>query len=235
MAPSFLLGSSWKGGVTHGGEVRIVASVARVLFVALLLFLGTSVLKDRYHGSFAAPDEYVYAKGSAPEDVRGAVIERLRAFQRGYVERDPEQLEPFMAELFSKDNILILGTMPREVFLDLEQATDLVGSDWEAWGDCRFSIDNAHVSSQGDVAWFSTVGYVEFDLSSLLVVPLRLTGVLAREEGEWRFQHLQFQFDVDFSFLLLLNLLLAGWLLVSIVSLGVGITRRARARQATAP
>ena len=228
--------SRWKERGRHkGGEVRIVASVAKVVFVALLLFLGTSVLKDRYHGSFAPADEYVYARGSAPDDVRVAVIERLHAFERGYVQRDPEQLEPFMAELFSKSNILILGTMPREVFLDLEQATDLVGSDWEAWGDCRFSIDNAHVSSQGDVAWFSTVGYVEFDLSSLLVLPLRLTGVLAREEGEWRFQHLQFQFDLDFSYLLLLNVLLAGWLLVSVASLGVRITRKGKARRPTAP
>lgn len=215
--------------------MRIVGHVAKVLFVALLLFLGTSVLKDRYHGSFAPPEEFVYAKGSAPDDVRDVVLERLHAFARGYVERDPEQLEPFMAELFSKGNILILGTMPREVFLDFEQATDLVGSDWEAWGDCRFSIDNAHVSSQGDVAWFSTVGYVQFDLSSLLVVPLRLTGVMVREQGEWRFQQLQFQFDVDFSFLLLLNLLLAAWLLVSIVSLVVAMMPRRRAPPPTAP
>ena len=135
-----------------------------------------------------------------------------------------------MRRLFSRDNVLILGTMPREVFIGFDEAATLVQSDWALWGDCRFAFDNAHVSGDGDVAWFSTIGYVEFDLSRLLVLPLRLSGVLVSEEGVWRFQQLQFQFDLDISYLLLINLLLTVWLAVSTVSLLIRVVGRVRAR-----
>ncbi|MCK7539422.1 MAG: nuclear transport factor 2 family protein [Marinilabiliales bacterium] len=80
---------------------------------------------------------------------------------------------------------------------------DLVRSDWESWGDCRFMVDSANISSEGDIAWFSTKGYVEFDLSKLLSCRLRLTGVMVKEDQVWKFRQQQFQFDIDFSFSLL--------------------------------
>ena len=106
-------------------------------------------------------------------------------------------------------------------------------SDWESWGDCKFNIDSANISSAGDIAWFSTRGYVEFDLSKLLVIPLRLTGIMVKEEGVWKFQQQQFQFDIDFSFTLLAIVILFVWILVSLVTLGVVSVKAIKARTST--
>jgi len=169
--------------------------------------------------------------GNAPDDVRFEISEVLEVFDEGYTARDLTKAGSFSEGLFDQDNMVILGTMPQEIYIGFENAVDLVRSDWQAWGDCRFDVENAHVSSQGDVAWFSTIGYVEFDLTSLLVLPLRLSGVLVKDDTEWRMQHLQFQFDLDLGYLLLINVLLAIWLAVEVMALivrGVRFARKAR-------
>ncbi len=74
-----------------------------------------------------------------------------------------------MESLYSRDNLLVLGTSPGEVYSGYDRAARLVRSDWESWGDCRFMVDSANISSEGDIAWFATKGYVKFDLSGLLV------------------------------------------------------------------
>jgi hypothetical protein len=214
--------------------MKIAVDVAKVLFPMLLLYLGCTILEARYEGSFGPSDSYPYSTGNASEEVRSEILATLAAFQDGYERRDLEQVQPFMQQLFSHDNVLILGTMPREVFIDFDEATTLVQSDWASWGDCRFAIDNAHVSAQGDVAWFSTIGYVEFDLSKLLVLPLRLSGVLVSREGVWRFQQLQFQFDLDIGYLLLINLLLSVWLALTTVLLLARVVRRVRTARTAA-
>ena len=135
-----------------------------------------------------------------------------------------------MKSLYSNDNILILGTMPGEIFPGYKSATGLVKSDWESWGDCRFAIDSANISSNGNTVWFSTRGYVKFDLSRLLVIPLRLTGVMVLEDGTWKFQQQQFQFDVDFSFSMLAVVLLFVWLVVNVITLFVVSIRSLKIR-----
>ena len=92
-------------------------------------------------------------------------------------------------------------------------------------------VDGAGISSAGDVAWFATKGYVEFDLSKLLVLPLRLTGVMVMEDQVWKFQQQQFQFDIDFSFSLLAIALLSAWILVSLVTLVIKTVRVAKSRR----
>jgi hypothetical protein len=98
--------------------------------------------------------------------------------------------------------------MPQEVLLGVSRVERLIRADWASWGDCTFFLDGTHVSTEGGVAWIATVGFVAFDLSRFLVLPLRLTGVLVNENGIWRFQQLQYQFDLDLSAHLVLILLL---------------------------
>jgi hypothetical protein len=151
---------------------------------------------------------------------------QLHKFQDGYTHRDTSHLELFMEELFSQDNILVLGTMPGEVLRNYEKATFLVSSDWRTWGDCRFLMDNAHISIAGDVAWISTIGYVEFDMSRFLVLPLRLSAVMVKENDAWKFQQMQFQFDIDFSPILATFILLLVWLPISLATLTVVVVKR---------
>ena len=77
----------------------------------------------------------------------------------------------------------------------------------------------------------STIGFVEFDLSRFLVLPLRLTGVAVNEDGIWRFHQLQYQFDLDLSFNLLLVFVMLALSASSIVVLIIQVARAAMMRR----
>jgi hypothetical protein len=198
---------------------EIVRILVRILILVIILLLVTRLFKRADENSILDPERSFYSKGNAPDSIRIEIIDQLRKFQEGYTKRNPEEIEAFMQSLYSKNNILILGTMPNEIYSGYEKATRLVASDWESWGDCKFEIDSANISSSGNTAWFSTRGFVEFDMSKLLVIPLRLTGTMVREEQDWKFQQQQFQFDIDFSFSLLAIVVISAWILVSVGSL----------------
>jgi len=211
----------------------IVKILLRIVLLLVILFLVTRIFKKADEQKIASPATAVYSLGNAPDSIRKEIIDQLHKFQDGYSNRDTSQVKTFMESLYSRKNVLILGTNPNEIFSGYERASSLVKSDWESWGDCKFNVDSANISSAGDIAWFSTRGYVEFDLSKLLVIPLRLTGIMVKEDGTWKFQQQQFQFDIDFSFALLAILILAAWILVNIVSLAVVSVRFFKTRDSS--
>ena len=135
-----------------------------------------------------------------------------------------------MHELFSEETILILGTMPLEIYSGYDEATDLIISDWLHWGDVKLLVNNANISAHEDVAWISTIGYVEFDISRYLILPIRFSGILVEEDLNWKFQQVQFQFDLDNSFIIITIILLSILLLVSIVRLIFIIYKLLRSR-----
>jgi hypothetical protein len=208
--------------------MKIVKHLLYTIFALFILYLLTRTLEHPHEDFYGSTNSFVYSKGNAPYDVRTEVIHQLNMFQDGYIKRDTSQIKPFMQQLFVEENLLILGTMPNENCIGHKEATRLVFADWYRWGDCTFLIDNANVSSYGDVAWISTIGYVKFDLSSLLVLPLRLTGIMVNENDVWKFQQMQFQFDLNLTFLLVTIIFMIIWLSVSLLSLTIVIVRNLR-------
>lgn len=209
----------------------ILKILVRILLLLLILFLVTRMFKRADEARILLPATAAYSKGNAPDSIRNEIIGQLNKFQNGYTNRDTSQVDTFMESLYSRENVLILGTSPGEVFSGYDRATRLVRTDWESWGDCRFMIDSANISAAGDVAWFATKGYVEFDLSKMLVLPLRLTGVMVKEDQVWKFRQQQFQFDIDWSFSLLAILIISAWILVSLVTLAIVSFRAVKARR----
>jgi hypothetical protein len=205
--------------------MNILKILVRIVLILVIIYLVTRIYKKADERNYGAASAAVFSKGNSPDSIRTEVLVQLHKFQNGYSKRDTSQVNAFMNSLYSKDNILILGTMPGEIFTGFKSATGLVKSDWESWGDCRFAMDSANISSTGNVAWISASGYVKFDISRMLVIPLRLTAVMAREDGTWKFRQQQFQFDVDFSFSMLATVLLFIWLVVSVVTLIVMIIK----------
>jgi hypothetical protein len=202
----------------------------RVALLFIILFLVTRQFKKADEKIILSPSEAPYALGNSPDSVRMEIIDQLRKFQDGYSKRDPKDIDNFMQSLYSKNNILILGTMPKEVYKGYKNSARLVKSDWESWGDCKFAIDSANISSSGSTAWFSIKGYVEFDLSKYLVLPLRLTGIMVKEDQEWKFQQQQFQFDIDFSLSLVAILIISAWILISLITLTIKTVKILRKR-----
>jgi hypothetical protein len=131
------------------------------------------------------------------KEIRDSIMTQLLNFEKGYLERDVEKLEEYCSRLISKDDILILGTMPQEIYRGYEGAADLIESDWLYWGDVYYLMDQANISVEEGVAWISTIGFVEFDMSRFLVLPLRYSAVMVKEDANWKFQQMQFQFDLD--------------------------------------
>jgi hypothetical protein len=199
--------------------MKIVNSILIICGLGLALFITTRTFKIPHKAFYNNPDAYVFTKGNADPEVRSQIEQKLSHFQEGYGARDTSVLDYFMDDLFSQENILILGTMPNEIYFGYDEASDLVRSDWLQWGDVRLLVENANISTWGNVAWISTIGFVEFDLSRFLVLPLRFSGVLVQEDFGWKFQQVQFQFDLDSSFTVLAILLLWILFLLSLLRL----------------
>lgn len=206
----------------------IVRRLAALALNVLLLAAAFAIFKHPYATAYGNADAFVYGRGNAPADVREAVVGQLEAFGDGYRRRDLRAVDAFSAGLLA-DEAMALGTLPREVYVGRKAVTELVRTDWESWGDCTFFHRTAHVSSRGDTAWFAMIGFVKFDLSRFLVLPLRVSGILVQDGGAWKFSQLQFQFDLDFSLLLLVDVILLAWLAFNTGGLVMALFRQRRA------
>lgn len=206
----------------------IILNSLLVLAIGLALLLTTRIFQmthPNYHDNTAL---FLYGEGNAEGEERAELLEQLAYFNDGYLLRDTTILEVYMDRLFSRENILILGTMPGEIFSGYEGAADLVSSDWLYWGDVNMLVESANISAHDSVAWFSMIGNVEFDFTSLLDLPLRVTGLMVLEEEDWKFQQLQFQFDLNTSWVLYVIVLLTLLLLLSLIRLVVILFRPGR-------
>lgn len=205
-------------------NILVVIGFGLTLFLAALTFEMTS---PEYHED---PGLFLYDHGNALPMDRAEILEQLELFKMGYTNRDTSILDSYMDQLFSNENILILGTMPGEIFSGYSEAADLVGSDWLYWGDVNMLPEGANISVQDSVAWFSMIGNVEFDMSRLLNLPLRISGVMVLGEQDWKFQQLQFQFDLDTRWVLYVIIILSLLLLLSFIRLVVVIVRTLQRR-----
>jgi hypothetical protein len=197
--------------------MKILQSVLMVIGLGLSLFIISRSFSIPHKTFYDDKDSYIFTKGNASPGVRHEIEQKLLQFQQGYEARDTLVLDYYMNDLFSQENILILGTMPNEIFTSFKGANELIRTDWLQWGDVRLLVRNANISANGNVAWISTIGYVETDLSRILVLPLRFTAVLVKEEFGWKFQQAQYQFDLDSSFTLLAMVLLGVLTLAGII------------------
>ena len=199
--------------------MKIFLNVLVVVGFALALFIVTKTFEIPHQEYQDDPSLFLYDQGSASPAIRAEILKQLEVFQQGYTDRDTGILESYMEQLFSKENILILGTMPGEIYSGYEEAADLVSSDWLLWGDVTMLVESANISASDSVAWFSMIGHVVFDLTSMLDLPLRVSGLMVQEDLGWKFQQVQFQFDLNIQWVLYVIILLSILLLASLIRL----------------
>jgi hypothetical protein len=141
----------------------------------------------------ALPEELEKSQGDAPTAVRGEISRLLKVFQDGYTKRDPQQLAPFMQELFPRDKkILLLGTDAKEWVAGYDSISEFIEGDWTHWGDVRLDMESPIICSSGDVAWLAAQGVV---IKRGHPRPIRFTAILALDQGKWSFRQVQFQWD----------------------------------------
>ena len=208
--------------------MKIFLNVLVVVGFALALFITTKTFEIPHQEYQDDPSRFLYDQGNASPALRAEIMDQLILFQEGYEKRDTSILESYMEQLFSRENMLILGTMPGEIYSGYMEAADLVSSDWLYWGDVHMLVESSNISASDSVAWFSMIGHVEFDMSSMLDLPLRVSGVMVIEDMGWKFQQLQFQFDLNIKWVLYVTILLAILLLASLIRLVFVIIRSSR-------
>jgi hypothetical protein len=108
---------------------EIVKILLRIILLLVILFLVTRIFKKADEQKILSPATAAFSKGNAPDSTRKKIIDQLNKFQDGYSKRDTSQVNAFMQALYSRENILILGTMPGEVFSGYDRAAHLVQSD----------------------------------------------------------------------------------------------------------
>lgn len=172
--------------------------VLSALAVALLTFGGfafgfVSSLHLKHSTPTGLNHQYLLQAGDAPPPVRGEVLVSLRAFQEGYIKRDPRELDSFMRRLFPEnDDILIMGTDSDEWVRGYGAVARFIKDDWQYWGDFRFEVDDSIVWAHGDVAWIVSEGVSHGQRSDR---PVRFSAILTRNGHNWLFRQVQFQLD----------------------------------------
>jgi len=96
--------------------MKIFLNVLVVAGFALALFIVTKTFEIPHQEYQDDPSLFLYDRGNASPQIRAEVMKQLEYFQDGYEQRDTSILEAYMDRLFSRENILILGTMPGEIF-----------------------------------------------------------------------------------------------------------------------
>ena len=186
-----------------------VLKVSAINLVVLIVGLQLGLVVSSHYSAqstfnYSYPGEHV-----TPED-KQEILRTLDILQQAYEERDLTKTDVYLGQILAKDDILILGTDPTEVFTGYREAKKLFESDWEYWGTVKFNFPQAHISTYQNTAYFVTRGKVIMDLGNL-TVPLRVSGMLVKDNATWRIHKLQFQFDISlilvlFSFLISLVL-----------------------------
>ena len=185
----------YEANVTVGlTRKRVLLALAAVLLmVGGFAFGFVSCLHLKSVTSSDLRHQYLLQTGDAPASVRAEVLVALRAFQEGYIRRDPKELDSFMYRLFPEnDDILLLGTDAGEWVRGYRPVAEFIRTDWLKWGDFRFAVDDSIIWSSGDVAWIASVGVVHEQRSDR---PLRFSAILTRNGNNWLFRQVHFQRD----------------------------------------
>jgi hypothetical protein len=174
---------------------RVLPALAVALLIVLAFAFGfVTCLHLKSVASGDRRQRYLPQSGDAPASVRAQVLVALRAFQEGYIRRDPKELDAFMDRLFPENgDILLLGTDADEWVRGYRPVAGFIRTDWLKWGDFRFAVDDSIVWSSGDVAWIASVGAVR---EQGVDRPLRFSAILTRNGNNWLFRQLHFQWDV---------------------------------------
>ena len=78
--------------------------------------------------------------------------------------------------------------------------------DWAYWGKVKFDLENSRFDQlDSTVIYMATSAEVKIDIWQIKL-PLRITGVLVKENARWLISKLQFQYDTD------TNLLIFSWI-----------------------
>ena len=136
------------------------------------------------------------------DDLRESALRPLRLLCMYYEKRDPALTDACIDETMLPDELLILGTSPREIFQGRDGARHLLQCDWKYWGQVSLLVEQTALGQVGNVLYFVTRGQVKLNIYHFRI-PLKLTGVLEERDGLWRIGKIQFVNELEDSYMII--------------------------------
>ena len=179
--------------------MRFITGGLTVIFLILLLYLILRGYLDSRR-ELRSPGE---VKGETlPDDLREAALRPLRALGTYYDKRDAELADACIDDTMLPDELVILGTNPREIFHGRDGARQLLTSDWKYWGQVTYFTDDTSLFREGDSIYFVLRGKINLNILHFLI-PLKMTDVLKEKDGIWRISKIQFANELESSYLII--------------------------------
>jgi uncharacterized protein YcbX len=123
---------------------------------------------------------------SAPTEVRDQVLQALERFESLVAARDPALLSEFAEEA----DVRLVGSEVSEAATGPAEVEALVRRFFGLPVQIRWEWQRRDVSFVGDVAWLFAQGEAILSGDGIEQrVPYRMTGVLERRGGTWRWRH----------------------------------------------
>lgn len=99
-------------------------------------------------------------------NIKNEIKSVIFKFEAGYKERDLNQVDSFMNELFCKDeDTLVFGAAPYEEFIGYKQVRKLIEKDWQYWGELSLDVDGSIINIGQDMACATIRGNVKMQIN----------------------------------------------------------------------
>lgn len=199
---------------------------AILLYLTSLLIIYNMISLYAYHKNQDFMDfhkSYFPSRGNASETIRKEIIDALYLSKDGRPASESTRIDTFVEKHFSKDEILILGTSSEEIVIGFDHARQFKHGDIHFLKNVKFNIENAYISTFGDVAWFSAIGYFKTMIKGL-ILPLRHSVILAKHGDIWKIHKTQSDWFYDTNLLLNKIVFSVIFSMVWIVIFGIRIT-----------
>ncbi len=178
--------------------IYITGGLVVFFILALIYFLFRLWLDSRRER--ITPGEI--SSETLPTELREDVLRPLRQLNAYYEKRDPEQADACIDETMLPEELLILGTNPREIFHGREGAKCLLQGDWKYWGQLTLDVERTALSQAGNAFYFVMRGQIRLDIWRFRL-PIKITGVLEKRNNMWYISKLQFINDLNTNYVII--------------------------------
>lgn len=134
-------------------------------------------------------------------EVKIKALRPLKELAQYYCERDIAQIDQCMDDVMAMDEIVVLGTNPREIFCGKEKVYNLLLGDWKYWGQAHIDADASVLYQIGNALYFVSRGNVKLDIWRF-VIPIKITGVLVEKDEKWYISKLQFVNEFNTNYII---------------------------------
>ena len=131
----------------------------------------------------------------ADEEVKKEIESILNSMVKAFATKD---VELYMSLYDSNPDLVIYGSQSGEKWTVLKDFKEAVVHNWHMVKevDVKYTYQRIEVHSSGDVAWFATELSFNMEMNGQQIsIPGRLTGVLGKNDGIWKFKQTHYSME----------------------------------------